>query len=229
MIKLMKKLPCIALILMAMLMHGVLLGEVNSEKPATEIKVMSFNIWRDGVAGGQPLSQTIRVIRESKADIVGLQEAHQNAEKIAKLLKWHHVQQSGGTAIISRFDIVANSPLRHGVKIKVAPEKVVYMFNVHLMHAPYQPYQLLSIPYHNGRFIKTETDAILEANRARGNQVESLIKDLHAFVPDDASTPVFVTGDFNEPSHLDWTERAVVAGRHPIKVAYPASVSMASA
>jgi hypothetical protein len=35
-----------------------------------------------------------------------------------------------------------------------------------------------------------------------------------------------VVGDFNEPSHLDWTEAAAKAGRHPIKVEYPTSLAM---
>ena len=38
-----------------------------------------------------------------------------------------------------------------------------------------------------------------------------------------------MVGDFNEPSHLDWTEAAAKAGRHPIKVAYPTSTEMAKA
>jgi exonuclease III len=40
---------------------------------------------------------------------------------------------------------------------------------------------------------------------------------------------VLVVGDFNEPSHLDWTEAAAKSGRHPIKVAYPTSSSMLEA
>ena len=38
-----------------------------------------------------------------------------------------------------------------------------------------------------------------------------------------------LVGDFNEPSHLDWTEAAAKAGRHPIKVAYPTSKAFAAA
>ena len=38
-----------------------------------------------------------------------------------------------------------------------------------------------------------------------------------------------MVGDFNEPSHLDWTEAAAKAGRHPIKVAYPNSLAMIKA
>ncbi len=37
----------------------------------------------------------------------------------------------------------------------------------------------------------------------------------------DRGIPTFVTGDFNEPSYLDWTEQAVERGLHPIKVQYP--------
>ena len=40
---------------------------------------------------------------------------------------------------------------------------------------------------------------------------------------------MFVVGDFNEPSHLDWTDAAAKAGRHPVKVAYPTSSSMVGA
>ena len=38
-----------------------------------------------------------------------------------------------------------------------------------------------------------------------------------------------MVGDFNEPSHLDWTERAASAARHPIKVEYPNSLAMIKA
>ena len=38
-----------------------------------------------------------------------------------------------------------------------------------------------------------------------------------------------MVGDFNEPSHLDWTDAAAKVGRHPIKVAYPTSTELAKA
>lgn len=33
----------------------------------------------------------------------------------------------------------------------------------------------------------------------------------------------FVFGDFNEPSHRDWTARAVAAGQQPLAVEYPSA------
>jgi len=41
--------------------------------------------------------------------------------------------------------------------------------------------------------------------------------------------PVFVTGDFNEPSHLDWTPRAAAAGLHKLAIQWPASSLFAGA
>ena len=45
-----------------------------------------------------------------------------------------------------------------------------------------------------------------------------------------SGVPVFVTGDFNEPSHLDWTQAAADATARPydLKVEYPASKKMAT-
>jgi exodeoxyribonuclease III len=42
-------------------------------EPAT-VRVMSFNLWHGGQAGGQPLKQSAAVIEAAGADIVGLQE-----------------------------------------------------------------------------------------------------------------------------------------------------------
>ena len=56
--------------------------------------------------------------------------------------------------------------------------------------------------------------------------MDVLLKELSSL---DGNSPVIVVGDFNEPSHLDWTEAAVEAGLHPIKVAYPQSSKMEEA
>jgi exonuclease III len=40
---------------------------------------------------------------------------------------------------------------------------------------------------------------------------------------------VVICGDFNEPSHLDWTQSAAEAGMHPLAVNFPASRKLAEA
>ena len=45
----------------------------------------------------------------------------------------------------------------------------------------------------------------------------------------DSGVPVFMTGDFNSPSHLDWTEEAVAARDLPYPLEWPASKALADA
>jgi endonuclease/exonuclease/phosphatase family metal-dependent hydrolase len=203
---------------------------------AESLRVMSFNMWVGGESGGQPLTQTAQVIRAAKADIVGLQETHgeekngarpNNGKSLAKLLGWHYFDQGERTAIISRFSIATNTPAKWGVSINAPNVGEVWLFNAHLMHAPYQPYQLLGIPYADAPFIRTADEAVAEARKARGRQVERLLAELKPALA--TGRPVFLTGDFNEPSHLDWTERAAKAGKCPLPVEYPTTKSIVSA
>lgn len=205
---------------------------------AEPLRVMSFNLWVGGDAGKQPLSQTVDVIRAAKADIAGLQEtggyqkekgtgAPDNGRKLAEMLGWHYFDQGERTGILSRFPIVTNTPRKWGVTIRLPSGREVRMFNVHLMHAPYQPYQLVGIPYANGRFIKTASEAVDEARKARGAQVERMLSELKPALA--LNQPVFLTGDFNEPSHQDWTKRAAEAGKCPIPVEYPSVLSVTGA
>ncbi len=193
------------------------------------LRVMTFNIWVGGEAGGQPLEQTAAVIRAAKADIVGIQEAlgaerdgkrPNNGRAVARLLGWQYFDQGDGMGVMSRYEITANSPKRWGAEI-AAPTGKVWMFNVHLAHAPYQPYQLLRIPYADAPFIETAEEAVAEANKARHSAVSEMVGEIAAI--NDQTMPIFVTGDFNEPSALDWTEQVYRAGKCPKCVNWPTS------
>ena len=193
------------------------------------VKVMSYNIYRGGTMRGQPLSQTAKAIQESNADIVGVQETKSpsgdNMKELAKLLDWNHTAN-----ILTRYEII--DELENGIRIKLPSGQQAYIFSLHLPSNPYQPYQLLSIQpkWHKHKdtpFLKTETEAIASAKKTRGRQITRLLRQIRTLP--DQETPVFVVGDFNEPSHLDWTEEAARHGRHPIKVDYPNSKAMAKA
>jgi exonuclease III len=198
---------------------------------------MSFNIWVGGESGGQPLDQTVKVIQAAKADIVGIQESHGEerdgekndaAEDIAQKLGWHYFDQGDDDCgIVSRHKIVGHTPNKLGAQIELSSGRRVWMFNVHLMHTPYQPYQLLKIPYNDAPFITTAAEAILEARKARGEQVAALLQEIEAIR--DEGTPIFITGDFNEPSDLDWTDAVSDAMCCPIAVAWPSTFALGEA
>lgn len=201
--------------------------------PIEELRVMSFNLWVGGESGGQPLSQTMKVIATAKADVAGLQEtrgevrdghAPDRGKELATMLGWHYFDQGMGRGLLTRFPIVKTTPGKWGALLKLASGREVWLFNVHLAHAPYQPYQLLKIPYANAPFVSTEAEMVLESRKARGHQVESMLLDARQAL--DSGKPIFLTGDFNEPSHRDWTMRAKNAGRCPLDVAYPSTMAV---
>ena len=233
----MKKRMVIITWIWAVVLAARIVTPLHAQAEESTLRVMSYNIHRGGVVMlKQPLSQTAKAVQLAKADIVGIQETRSprgdTLEDLAKLLGWNHDM---GSSIVTPYEIVEHfkggKGYKGGIKVKLASNKYAYVFNLHLPSHPYQPYQLLGIrpKWHKHTnditFIKTEAETIEWAKKARGKEVAKLlnqIKDLP-----DKEVPVFVVGDFNEPSHLDWTEAAAKAGRHPIKVAYPTSTKMA--
>lgn len=198
------------------------------------IRVMTFNLWHGGDAGGQPLMRSVEAIKAAMADVVGLQEAEGYAEngprpdrgqEIAKRLGWHYFKQPGRRGILSRFPIASPSKSAEGVRIKIKDDIEVAFFNIHFAASPYQPYQLLNIKYGPAPFINTEEQAIQWANQSRGKQVSRLLTDMQTAL--EQGLPILLTGDFNEPSFQDWTARAAREKLCPLKVEYPATKRIA--
>jgi exodeoxyribonuclease III len=198
--------------------------------PPDRIRVMTFNLWHGGEAGRQPLEQSARAIQAAGADIVGLQETHglarddgterqDNALRLAALLRWHYVDQGRRTGILSRWPIAREGVPTQGALVILPSGRTLRVFNVHLAHAPYQPYQLLRIPYEQAPFLETADDAVAAAEAARGAEIRTMLDEVLASLA--RGEAVVLTGDFNEPSHLDWTPRAAAAGLVPLAVPFP--------
>lgn len=212
----------------------------------TTLRVMTFNIWGGGANEGKGVEETVAAIKAAGADIVGIQETKVEpdpctatdcvatgpsvAAEIAKALGWHYYDQSQqnvalwANAVISRYPIGPATAHDLGMPIDV-DGKTVWMFNIHHDDEPYQPYQLLGIEYGPAPFIKTEAEAIKFAEDTRGPAMDLLAEDMKS-VKDAAA--IIVTGDFNEPSGLDWTEAAVAAGQQPVKVDWPTTRRLTS-
>ena len=112
--------------------------------------------------------------------------------------------------------------MSQGVKLQVSPTQDAYLFDVHLAPYPYQPYDI------RDGLVTTEAQAIARAQSARGAAMATVLDGMsEAF---ESGSPVFLVGDFNEPSHLDWTAEAATAGKHfGMKVNWPASNAVVSA
>jgi exodeoxyribonuclease-3 len=219
-------------------------GPVAASAQQTTLTVMSFNTWGAGANEGKPIDETVAAIKAAGADIIGIQETRtegddctadvcppggeSRAKAIAEALGFHYYDQTAANdanwsnAILSRYPIGAATANDTGIPIDVNG-RTVYAFNLHLDDSPYQPYQLVGIEYGAFPFLKTTDEAIKAAEETRGRAIALFREDLQAAAGADAA---FVFGDFNEPSHRDWTEAAAKAGRHPIAVAYPTALAV---
>lgn len=231
------------------LAHAILGASLALATPApaeTTLRIMSYNIWGGGGNEAKGIAETLVVLRAANPDIIGMQETMLEADpctaescppngksvakEIAEALGFFHYDQPAamtGTwanAILSRYPIGAATPNGLGAPIEVNGTDV-WLFNLHHDDEPYQPYQLLEIPYGPAPFITTEVEAVDWAEKTRGPAMAALEADMSQA----AGALVIVTGDFNEPSSLDWTEATVIAGHQPIAVAWPASQRLTDA
>jgi endonuclease/exonuclease/phosphatase family metal-dependent hydrolase len=182
---------------------------------AVDVRVMTFNIWLGGDV--VDFGKVVDAIGAARADIVGLQEAEGNTRRIAEALGWPY--WSDRLHVVSRFPLI-DPPKARGeyVLAQVRPGQVFALANVHLTSDPYGPYLVRS----------NESLAQVLANE-RATRLPEITATLAALRPAlRRGVPAFMTGDFNTPSHLDWTP-AVDAVRADVHYPVPWPVTRAVA
>ncbi len=168
-------------------------------------KLMDFNIEYGGVQ--IDFAKIVEAAKAADPDVIALEEAEGNTQRLADALDWPYANVR--TQTISKFPII-DPPGADGryVYIEVVPGRVVAVSNVHLPSDPYGPYDV--------RDGKTAAEVIALETATRLPAVKERLDVLPALV--NAGIPAFLTGDFNAPSHLDWT--AATVGLRP-HVKYP--------
>jgi len=193
----------------------------SPEEEFKEIKVMTYNILYS-----TSNENTLKVLRETAADIIGLQEiSTTRLIGLGQQLKYHYYSfpktaanmSDEDTGILSRFPITQF--LTNGVVVKVNPALSVAIFTVHLSPYPYEPYD-----FRDG-IITTAEQAIASASATRLPEIQPVLAEISELQKE--SVPVFLTGDFNEPSLLDWTSTTAGNNMHFGKVVeWPVSKSI---
>lgn len=205
--------------------------QAASAAPVT-VKVMTLNVFYGGdewnLRTGQwcvdpagcpeTIGHVVSTIRAADPDIVGLQEGTANECILADRLDWFCEPR---LQLISRFPLL-DPPGADGVYVlaEVTPGRFVAISNVHLPSDPYGPYWV-----RDGEPRPT----VLELERTtRLPAIQPQVRVLPELAAD--GIPVFLTGDFNSPSHLDWTP-AVDPVREEVRypVVWPVSKALADA
>ncbi|MEX2496361.1 MAG: endonuclease/exonuclease/phosphatase family protein [Woeseia sp.] len=160
-----------------------------------DLRVMAFNIeW-----GGTHVSfhKVVEAIRRADPDIVAVQEAEGNLERLAVALGWHHDRRNH---VISRHRLI-DPPGADGryILVEVEPGKVVAVANVHLPSDPYGEYWI-----RDGHSVE---EVIAMERRVRLPAIQPFLEVLPQLVK--KGMPVFLAGDFNSPSHDDWGRQTI--------------------
>jgi endonuclease/exonuclease/phosphatase family metal-dependent hydrolase len=176
---------------------------------AIHLDVLEYNVEYGGDAS------TDKVIRTLDADIVGVLESYNRLPEIARNTGYPYYDV--GLQILSKYPILEPSGA-NGLYafIEVEPGYIVPFFNTHLDYVAYGP-RLVS----EGRPI---AQVMASEDEVRTSSMRILMPSMQRLIG--MGYPVILTGDFNEPSSLDYTE-ATVGSRPGITRPIPWPVSEA--
>ncbi len=186
--------------------------------PATaEFRLMDFNIEYGG--DEVDFSKVIEAIQKADPHVVALEEAEGNTQEVAEALGWPYF--SVRSQLVSQLPLI-DPPGADGryEYVELAPGAVVAVSNVHLPSDPYGPYDV--------RDGKTAEEVIALEEATRMPAIQERLDVLPALIALDI--PIFLTGDFNAPSHLDWTAATVGLRPHILyPVPWPVSTAIEAA
>lgn len=195
-----------------------------------QLKIMSHNMllrWDkidDGVRKG------VEAIVLADADVVGFQESGPDvAMRAAEMLGWYYVPPGNGWGrMISRYPVAQPLPSGGGaqggrLRLCANPTQEIIVYNGY--HSA--NHSSLTAAGKNGA--TAESVLAEEMRSSRPEDTKAMLGLLAPFLANADTVPVFLTGDFNTSSHLDWT--AATADRHNGigAVEWPGSIAIAAA
>ena len=178
-----------------------------SAQTQPHISIMTFNIENGGTQVS--FDKVVEAVKTAKADVVGIQEAWGNTCRLATAVGWKYCAPHQNIA--SKFPLF-EKPETNYVFVEIQPEKFVAMANMHLPDEPYGP-DLVKKGY-------AVTEVIANERKVRLPTAIDFIQSLKSL--SQKEFPVFLTGDFNSPSQLDWSAETIHRlPNRPYAVAWP--------
>ena len=195
---------------------------------ANKIRVLSWNIWNGGREDGaaEGLERVVEIIGDCDADIIAMQETYGSGPRIADALGFDFYRRSSNLSLISRFPIgethdLFDDPFRFGgATLELGSDRhlEVYTLWIH-----YLPDFCTDVRQPDA----SATALVAAEEKTRGAEIHGILEALAPRLRD-TDRPIIVAGDFNCPSHLDWTPAARALHRDLV-VDWPVSRAMADA
>ena len=188
-----------------------------------EINLMEFNIFHGGHELGEQVgvNRVVEVIKKSHADIIGMIETYGAGAEIADALGYYFYLRSSNLSITSKYPIEQTWDMFQpfntcAATIRISETQVINYVNLWLDYRPITDEQV------RARLSVEEIEQQELPTRYR--ELTAILGDMQPFF-DQKGVPLFVSGDFNSGSHLDWTEEAKhLFGGYVLK--WPTSVLM---
>ena len=176
------------------------------------LSVLVFNV----EYGGTPATDA--VMADLDADVVGVLESYNRLPKIAAAAGYPYYDV--GLQILSKYPILEPSGA-NGLYayIEVRPGEAVALVNTHLDYVQDGPNSLAKgVPV---------ADVLKAERQVRLSSIRTLLPSATSLLAD--GWPVLLTGDLNEPSHLDWTEETASQHEGVGPVDWPVSEALTAA
>lgn len=204
----------------------MLIASCTSTPTTKEIKVLQFNIWQEGTTVPSGYEALISQIIQSEADFVTLSEVrnYNNTrfnDRIVESLKDRgyvfYSFYSDDSGLISKYPIKESNtiyPLSNdeGSAYRALIDMDGQEVALYTCHLDYRHCTYYDVYGYSGTTWKkldeplTDIDAIL-ADNTTSKRDDAMAAIIEAAKKDrDANRLVFIGGDYNEPSHLDWVE-----------------------
>ena len=202
-----------------------------------DLRVLVWNVLRGGNKVEQGPEKALAVIRSVEPDIVLLQESYdidgdrpRLGEWLAGELGWNQYQgQSAHLCIMTPLELEATFFHHewHGVGARVQDEqdRAFLAWSIWIDYRSFIGYELRDKP-------EMDDETLLAAETVRSNrlnQATALIEHLKEAGQLETDLPLLVGGDWNCPSHLDWTRDTARVYRNRREMPLPVSLAMRDA
>ena len=223
--------------LAALAITAMLAGSPPAPSSDNSLRVMAGNVLHGSNDVEQGPEKTLAVIHASDPDVILMQESYDIDGERPKLGKWlseqlgwnYHQGESPHLCVLTPLEMDAtffHHPW-HGVGARLtdARGRSFLAWSIWLDYRAYITYELRDNP--------DMSDAeLLAAEDVRSNrlpQAKALIAHLQEAGQLDVDIPVIVGGDWNTPSHLDWTADTVRVFKRRRDLDLPVSIAMRDA
>lgn len=237
--------------LTSLLLGSLILGGCTEKQPEDkEISVLQFNIWQEGTVIPGGFDAIADEIARLKPDFVTLSEVRNYhdtrfCDRIVSALadrgEEYHSFYSYDSGLLSRYPLTDSATVfphegDHGTIYRLNTQIDGKPFAVYTGHLDYQNDTYYEVRAYDGNNWSrmaaplTDVDSILTRNALslRDEAIDSFLADASKQMENGAI--VIFGGDFNEPSHLDWTVATRdSADHHGVVIEWPNTLSLSKA